>query len=64
MNTPRTKLVDSRKKLNMTQEELASKIGISRAYLANIENGKHNPSLGVAGRISKLLNISVDELFL
>lgn len=64
MNTTREKLVNSRKRHEMTQEELAEKAGISRAYLANIEAGKHTPSLEVARKLSVLLNETVDELFL
>ncbi|MGM7719391.1 helix-turn-helix transcriptional regulator [Metabacillus sp. Hm71] len=64
MNAPREKLVKVRKERKWTQEELAEKAGISRAYLANIENGKHNPSLRVASKLSSLLNMSMNDLFL
>lgn len=64
MYTPRLKLVNTRKSLGLTQEELASKAEISRAYLANIEAGKHTPSLDVASKLAFLLNKSVEELFL
>lgn len=60
----RTKLVEARKKLNLSQYELAHRVNIDRAYLTNIENGKGNPSLKVASRIAKELNMSVDDLFL
>jgi putative transcriptional regulator len=64
LSTPRKKLIDSRKKLGFTQEELANKAKISRAYLANIEAGKYTPSLEVAKNLSSLLNMSIDDLFL
>jgi putative transcriptional regulator len=64
MNTPRVKLVTARKKLDLTQEELANRVGISRAYLANIEAGKHTPSLDVARKLSVELKLTVEELFL
>jgi putative transcriptional regulator len=64
MNAPRVKLVTVRKKLDLTQEELANIVGISRAYLANIEAGKHTPSLDVAGKLSTALKVSVEDLFL
>lgn len=63
MITTRTKLIESRKKLSMTQEDLAAKVGISRAYFTNIENGKHTPSLEVAKKIAATLNMSIDDLF-
>lgn len=60
----REKLVNFRKRLGFTQEELAKKAGISRAYLTNLESGKYTPSLEVARRLSEVLKSSVDELFL
>lgn len=63
MNTTRKKLIEARKHLGLTQEELSKKANISRAYLSNIEAGKHNPSLEVAKNLSSLLNMSIDDLF-
>jgi putative transcriptional regulator len=63
MIAPRLKLVDCRKGLGLTQEELAKEAEISRAYLVNIEKGKHTPSLQVAQKLSMILGKSVDELF-
>jgi len=60
----RTKLIQARKNLDLTQEELAEKAEISRAYLANIEAGKHDPSLKVASKLATLLKHPVEELFL
>jgi putative transcriptional regulator len=64
LHTPRIKLVNTRKQLGLTQEELAKKAEISRAYLSNLESGKYTPSLEVAHKLASLLNMSVDELFL
>jgi len=50
--------------MGWTQEKLAEQTRISRAFLANIENGKYNPSLEVALRIAAKLGKSVDDLFL
>lgn len=64
MNTPRLKLVKGRKDFGYTQEELAKKVNISRAYLSNLEAGKYNPSLEVARKLSLILDMTVEELFL
>lgn len=64
MFTPRFKLIQARKNLSMTQEALAKKVEISRAYLSNLEAGKYTPSLEVASKIASNLNMSIDELFL
>lgn len=60
----RTTLINKRKQLELTQEELAKKVGISRSYLTNLELGCHTPSLEVAHKIAILLNSSLEELFL
>lgn len=60
----RKKLVELRADNNFTQEELAKKIGISRAYYTNIELGNKNPSFAVAVKIKSALNYKDDEIFL
>ncbi|MDI3311932.1 MAG: helix-turn-helix transcriptional regulator [Thermoanaerobacterium sp.] len=47
----------------MTQKELAKKANISRSYLADVENGRYNPSIEVLTAIANALNIPIDELF-
>lgn len=59
----RTKLIESRKRAKLTQEQLAYKVEISRAYLSNIEKGKHTPSLDVAKKIADTLNTTIDDIF-
>jgi transcriptional regulator with XRE-family HTH domain len=44
-------LIESRKKANLTQVELARKIGISQPYVARLEGGKANPTLGTIGSL-------------
>lgn len=63
MKTPRVKLIEARKVKKWTQEDLANKVGISRAYLSHLELGNYTPSLEVAKNISMLLEISMEELF-
>jgi len=52
-----------RKKTNMTQEDVAEKIGISRAYMGYIEQGRYSASLEVIEKIAKVLKIKMSELF-
>lgn len=59
----RYSLIKARKEKGYTQQELAKKVGISRAFLANIESGKHDPSLRVAWDIASALEKTVEELF-
>jgi putative transcriptional regulator len=48
---------------DMTQEELAELLGVSRRTINAIERGKFNPSIEVAFRIAKLFNVPVEEMF-
>lgn len=51
-----------RKKKKMTQEELAEKSGLHRAYFWDIENGR-NISIKTAYKIAQALDVSLSELF-
>ncbi|MBP3460893.1 MAG: helix-turn-helix transcriptional regulator [Bacilli bacterium] len=55
-----------RKKLNLTQEELAEKSDLSISYIKQIESNKEykNVSLTVILKLSKALGVSVDKLFI
>ena len=48
---------------NLTQEELAEKIGVTRKTINTIENGVFIPSTILAFRLSRFFGISVEELF-
>lgn len=63
MQTKRLKIVEGRRKKGLTQDELAYRAGISRAFLSNIERGEHDPSLKVAQLISRELGESTDHFF-
>lgn len=51
-----------RKKKKMTQEELAEKSGLHRAYFWDIENGR-NISIKTAYKIAQALGVTLSELF-
>lgn len=47
----------------MTQQELAKNIGVSRQTIVAIEKGQYSPSLELAFKISKAFQTPVDEVF-
>lgn len=49
---------------NITQAELAEKIGISRQTVQAIETNKFNPSVTLALKMAKFFNVSVEYLFI
>ncbi|HHY73047.1 MAG TPA: helix-turn-helix transcriptional regulator [Bacillus bacterium] len=53
-----------RKKLEITQKDLAKECGVVRQTINCIENDKYDPTLELAFKISKVLNRKVDEVFI
>jgi putative transcriptional regulator len=47
----------------MTQQELADKVGVTRQTIIAIEAGKYAPSLPLAFRIARAFNASVEDVF-
>ena len=47
----------------MTQQELADKIGVTRQTVNAIELGKYSPSLEVAFKIADVFGVPLDEVF-
>lgn len=62
------KLISNLKKYRqfneLTQGELAKKVNVRRETIVRLENGKYNPSLELAVRISKELNTPIEKLFI
>jgi putative transcriptional regulator len=48
---------------DLTQQDLADKVGCSRQTIHSIESGKFVPSVELALKISKVLNCKVEDLF-
>lgn len=53
----------ARAKLDLSQEDLAVAVGVSRQTIVSIEKGNYNPSLNLCKAICKRLNKTLDELF-
>ena len=56
------KLQYFRKKSNLTQEELAEKLFVSRTAVSKWESGRGMPSISSLKAISEVFNVSIDEL--
>lgn len=53
-----------RKQLGFRQEDMSTALGVTRQTINAIENEKYNPTLELAMKLAKLLNTTVDELFI
>jgi putative transcriptional regulator len=60
----KTRIKELRARYDLTQEDLAKKIGVRRETILFIEKGKYNPSLKLAHDIAKALQTTIDNLFL
>lgn len=49
--------------LGLSQHELAGKVGVTRATINSIENGKTIPSLKLANDIAVVLGRSINDVF-
>ena len=56
------KLQNLRKQMNMTQEQLASLLYISRTAVSKWETGRGYPNLDSLKEISKLFNVTINDL--
>jgi DNA-binding XRE family transcriptional regulator len=60
----RTRIKELRARYNLTQDELAEMIGVSRQTMLYLEKGKYNPSLLLAYKVAKALKSSINEVFI
>lgn len=49
---------------DLTQENLAEKVGVTRQTIHAIEKGKYDPSLDLAFKLARLFNVSIEDIFL
>jgi putative transcriptional regulator len=47
----------------MTQADLADRVGVTRQTIIAIEQGKYSPSLEMAFQIARVFNVRLDEVF-
>lgn len=57
------KLKSARAALDLSQQELADRVGVSRQTINAIEKGDYNPTINLCRAICKTLGKTLDELF-
>ena len=58
------KIKEFRKVKNLTQDDLAKELGVTRKTINQIENGNVLPKIDVAYKLSIILGVTVEQLFL
>ena len=48
----------------LTQQELADRVEVSRQTIISLENGRYNPSILLAFRLSRLFGVTIEDIFL
>ncbi len=51
-----------RKEKDISQGDIVRSLGMDRAFISNIENGKTNPTLATIAKLAKAIGVSVGEL--
>lgn len=59
----KTRIKELRARYDLTQDELAEKVGVTRQTMLYLEKGKYNPSLVLAHKVAKALRSQIDEVF-
>lgn len=59
-----TKIQELRKAKNVTQNELADAVNVTRQTIISLENGRYNASLILAHKIAQFFDVSIEEIFI
>jgi putative transcriptional regulator len=49
---------------NLTQEQLAGQLGVTRQTIIAIESERYQPSLGLAFKIARFFKVKIEEIFI
>ena len=58
------RIKEFRARHDLTQIDLAKKVGVRRETIVFLEKGKYNPSLKLAHDISQIFNMKIEEVFI
>ena len=60
----KNRIEEIRNEKGMKQEELAKALGVSRQTISSLENGRYNPSIGLAFMAARLFGKTIEEVFI
>ncbi|KOS66293.1 hypothetical protein AEA09_18945 [Lysinibacillus contaminans] len=55
---------ETRLKYNLTQDELAEQLNVSRQTIISLEKGRYNPSITLAFKLSRIFKCTIEDIFL
>ena len=60
----KNRLEQLRKERGIRQEELAAALEVSRQTIGSLENGRYNPSILLAFKISRYFGLPIEDIFI
>ena len=60
----KNRIEEIRNQRGIRQEELAGRIGVSRQTISSLENGRYNPSILLAHKISRYFGLTIEDVFI
>lgn len=60
----KTRIREFREGLELTQLDLATRVGVRRETIVFLEKGRYNPSLKLAHQVARIFNKRIEEVFL
>ena len=58
------KIKQLREHNNLTQQDLAEKVSVSRQTIISLESGRYNPSIFLAYKIAGVFNLTIEDVFI
>lgn len=59
----KNRLQELRSEANLSQAELAAKLGVSRQTIISIEKERYDPALPLAFRMAHLFSVTIEDIF-
>ena len=59
----RNRIAELRKAQHLTQQDLADRVGVTRQAIISLENGRYNPSITLAFKLSRTFGQTIEEIF-
>ena len=60
----KNRLEEIRKQREITQEELANVLEVSRQTISSLEKGRYNPSIILAFKIARYFDMAIEDIFI
>ena len=60
----KNRIEEIRKERGIKQEDFAKSMGVSRQTISSLENGRYNPSIFLAYKISRYFDMTIEEVFI